>query len=886
MYTHALQHSWILNYRRITQLCLIATLLIVGACADSETDNAKQSQIHLTASTSYKNQGQFRAAIIEARNVIKYAPDSVDGYLIMSDIYNQLGRGKLAIELLTTVTDKFPAETSLPLATAYQQSGKFLSALETLKNPAITEATRQSSEYQLVRATAQAGLKQYKDAAETFEAILQQDPGNSEAQLGLIKLSLIQGDANNAKLSLDKLLAQYPNDPEILLVSAQLAYKSNDLEGAEEYLSTALQYVRDTDIILPIKARILSQLSETLTQLGRPSEGLIYSKILAEANPEAHQANEQLNQVLAYLQSGDMENAEALLTDLYDSFPNNTVSGALLGMLNYQQGDLAAADQLLDQNIDVETSPTNIIGSSALTKLKLNQPQQAVELLEQALKNHPEDASINSLYGIALLSIDPKDEQGAIALQKALAIDPSKARNHTILARHYLALGKNEQAYAQYKSALAKTPNDSVIAQSYLQTLLSNNEFDQAKLAAKELVENAPGNPNILLLAAKVELTLDDQAAARALLSKAISLDNKNPQLFLAQAQQDMIEKNWASAEKNYRRVIELDNTIPLAYKGLITSYELRNQSEPILTELNTEVEKGTASSSLLSVLAELNGRQGNLDQAETLAKKALDLSPDNQYSKSVAIAIYSNQSQQKLDSGDFATARSKLFQAMEIGPDNTRLLYTLISIEIGAKNYAEAIKIAEQVGDQSNDRSLSEFLKGRIYAAQQQWPTALKHLQDAWDIQPSNAVAALLHKATQETGGDADAFLDVWQQAIPDSAQPLSIKAIAYHSAGKASQAIELYQQALKLSPSNSMVLNNLAWLYFEASDSRAKELAEKAYNLSPNNAGILDTYGWILANSGETTKGVELLEQANKLAPDSKEIQSHLEQAKTLAL
>jgi predicted Zn-dependent protease len=62
-------------------------------------------------------------------------------------------------------------------------------------------------------------------------------------------------------------------------------------------------------------------------------------------------------------------------------------------------------------------------------------------------------------------------------------------------------------------------------------------------------------------------------------------------------------------------------------------------------------------------------------------------------------------------------------------------------------------------------------------------------------------------------------------------------------------------------------VILNNLAWLYYQANDARAESTAAKAFQMSPANPAIADTYGWILVERGKVADGLKILEkvQAN---------------------
>jgi thioredoxin-like negative regulator of GroEL len=62
---------------------------------------------------------------------------------------------------------------------------------------------------------------------------------------------------------------------------------------------------------------------------------------------------------------------------------------------------------------------------------------------------------------------------------------------------------------------------------------------------------------------------------------------------------------------------------------------------------------------------------------------------------------------------------------------------------------------------------------------------------------------------------------------------------------------------------------------------DPKALEYAERANKLAPNAAPIMDTLGWLLVEKGDTSRGVELLQQAVALGPQLDGIRFHLAKA-----
>jgi Flp pilus assembly protein TadD len=79
-----------------------------------------------------------------------------------------------------------------------------------------------------------------------------------------------------------------------------------------------------------------------------------------------------------------------------------------------------------------------------------------------------------------------------------------------------------------------------------------------------------------------------------------------------------------------------------------------------------------------------------------------------------------------------------------------------------------------------------------------------------------------------------------------------------------------------LEVEPENVTALNNLAWALNELGDPKALEYAEHASILA-----VLDTHGWVLVQRGDAARGLALLREANKRAPQDFEIQLHLAKA-----
>ncbi len=504
-----------LNIPPVKALLLASGIALLSACSPGDGTSPEQAAIHLRSSEAYSQQGQFRAALIEARNAIRMAPDRIDGHLQLAGIHNRLGDGRSAARILEPLLEQAPGRTALELAKAWNLQAKYRSTLDLLQRDDLPTGVTGQPRHRLLLAEALGGVGEHGRALELYEQLLAEDAENHEARLGIARVHLLAQDIEPADAALDELLELQPRNVEALFLKAQIAFFQNRLEDAERRLTDALSYLPQTDVITPMKARVLRQLSDTLTQLGRPSEALIYSRLLAEATPGAQEARQRFNDALELFQAGDLEGAERILLDLYQFNPDNDLSGMLLGLVAYEKGEFDSAGQLFQQHVDPETAAPQMVEAAALAQLRLQRPREAIDLLREALRGHEQNANLQAIFGMAALRYPDTREEGALALQKALAIDPSRSRLRIPLANHYLQEGKIEQAEAQLQTAASKSPGDTRVQGGYITYLLNNGDTQRARQVMQTFLQTTPDEVETQLLAGQVAMVTGQLDTAR-----------------------------------------------------------------------------------------------------------------------------------------------------------------------------------------------------------------------------------------------------------------------------------------------------------------------------------------------------------------------------------
>lgn len=200
-------------------------------------------------------------------------------------------------------------------------------------------------------------------------------------------------------------------------------------------------------------------------------------------------------------------------------------------------------------------------------------------------------------------------------------------------------------------------------------------------------------------------------------------------------------------------------------------------------------------------------------------------------------------------------------------------------------------------------------YLNNLIDAAQHEFDKALKLNEKSVFAHYWSAQVYLKKNMKQEAATAYEKSLSV----APDFFAALYALGELNFVAGKTEQAVQYYKQALKIEPSQGILLrlglyyenqkqfeeaanyyqkmitgypdlflgyNQLAWLYAKQGIKldEAMDQAKKADKLQPENASILDTMGWIHYHKKEYTQAQKIFEQSLIITPGNPTILYHL--------
>lgn len=871
----------------VSQCLLLILMMSCFACRDNQQEKLADLQRHQNSAKIYQEQGQLKAAILEAKKMIQVDPANSQGYLQAARVYNQIGAYSATQKLLEGQLKTMP-DVATELAESYLGNKKYLTALNVFSAyPADKNDSKNLQRQARISAMANFYLGEttaYSNALNTFTA-LGGDP--LERQYLEASVLLAQGQVEEAQKALKAILDAKPDDVKSLILLGTAFTTLQAFDKAESNLTKALGLLPATDIMGADRVKVLSQLTEVLINQGRSSEAYVYQKILAEANPESSAAQQRFNDAIKFYQEGKFPEAEAILKELREQFPKDKNSATLLGMIEFQRGENEKAGNLFDEFIDAETSSPTVIQAAALVKYRKNQVDEALQLLKQAAESQPGNAVILATYGLAVLDHDGKSKEGAVALEKSLAINPAQQRLRLALAKRHMALGDMDQGLAQLRKAYQEAPLDVMLQEAYLRALFRDGQTDAVKKEVDDFKARFPDNARGPFVEGWYYMEQKNYSAAEKAFEKSLSMSgNLEKKLsYTGLAQLYEIQNQPQKAIAAWQNAIESDPTVSASYGhwlNLMWANNKKDQAVPYLLNIENKNPKLWQPS---VVLAQLYANSKQWADAEKHADYALARSGSSDEVKKVAATIYQLQGMDFRAKGSLNDARRYLMKALKLFPDNSDYLANMIEIEIAANNLVEAQKLLNEFPQMDGNANVRQFFQGSIRFAENKPDEGLKLFLESWQSRPTEVAALAIAEVYEKNNQpeNLDKFIDDWIQKLPKSAKATMFKALQAQKINDNALAIKWYEKTIELSPNMAVALNNLAWAYYLQKDEKAVAMAKRAYDAAPTSASVLDTYGWILAERGDLNLGVEILSRAVALGGDNAEIKAHLKEAKS---
>jgi len=574
--------------------------------------------------TEFEENKQYKAAIIEWKNVLLADPDHLDGRLALGRLLLQQGDGagaeyqlRRAAELGASVDQRVRDLTgALLMQKEYEQ---------VLKEFSVTDKMTPPNRATLAVASGHAlsALNRLEEARRSFYSALELGRSRVDAYQGLVFVSVREQRMDEALAFCQEAQQLKPQDLQLMILHAEVVRRMGDFESAALEFEAVLQ--RDAENAVALLGLAGARMGQQ--QLSAARRVLERLRVAQPHNLEQR----YLRAVLA-VREGRYPEASASLGDLLQRVPNHARGLMLMATVSQRMGE---HEQALDRiRMLLQDDPENALALQLRASIELHQAGRSdsdgalAEALENSVENGADDPWLAATAArMALLSGHP--ELGAKALERALRSGTPEAEG----------LRKAQQAMQREQVSAALDGLELFLARPKQQRgaeriraamrYLRAGQWQQASVEAGGLLELMPNEALSHTLDALVYLGMGDSAAAVEILEKALELRPDFPPPLIALARIETADQQFEQARQRATVLVDAYPERPLGYAlrgDVMLAQGYRDQAVVAYTRALENADSRTAVLNLSQRLVSLGG-EGQVIHG---VKRWVDAHPDD----------------------------------------------------------------------------------------------------------------------------------------------------------------------------------------------------------------------------------------------------------------
>ena len=879
--------------RNVALATVLAALLGVGGFIAYQQHGSDPKALLARASAAFKA-ADFTAATVDLRTVLSIDRDNAEARELLGLTYLKLGDAKGALRELEKAR-ALGVETN-EIALAVVRSQILLGKLDEARSQLAAHSDDATPDWMAARGTLELSRRNFEPARELFNNVLASHPDHDEARRGLLQAALATGDVAAARREIEPLLKVSQKDTALWVVKGALQLQEKQLIEARETFTHALALAPQNHAATLGLAQVLLESGDgdgaqaKLDSIGSqgaddPRVNFLRARI-AEQRKDFDTALFDLNKVLLVVPNdrealvmaarlnfslGQFTRAEDFATQLLQLDPENDAARRLLGSIRLAGGHLEGAGGSAEQP-GVDSQDPGTLALLGTAYLKHGDYASAEAKLQKAAELAPGSLPIRTQLALGKLSTGHVEE--AIAdLKAVLAEQKDFVQARVMLALAYLSQKRNEEALGTAREQIEVKPAEPLGYNLLGYVFEVGADNAQARTAYEQALTKDPNFHPARVNLARLAVQGKDKGAARQYLKEVLARDEFNATALQGLAALAMDDNNADEAEKLWQQAREhnpeaVAPRVALARyyrtKGNLTraedaireAYKLASYAAPVQVEY-------------VNVMLGIGDNQAAVKAAQALVERA---------PKSLPVLELMARAYNQL--GDQTALSDTLRRIVTIKPDHQPAQVLLAQLALRHNDKEAAERIARAMTAQPDNAAAGYELSGDIALAGGQQKAAVDAYARAFEKAPDSNRVLKLERA-ERTLGINNKRLEKWIAERPDDTRARLAQASILQEAGASDEATVAYERMLEIRKQDPVVLNNLAWLYFERKDKRALDLARQAYELAPRQPAIVDTYAWILFQEGQREQGLEILKKAAELAPGNADIAFHVTSA-----
>jgi tetratricopeptide (TPR) repeat protein len=270
-----------------------------------------------------------------------------------------------------------------------------------------------------------------EEAATEFETVLQVEPNNPRAHLGLGRLAYQRGDLDTSLVHLTRAAAAVPNLRATHAVLAEIHHRRGDRQAEDRHLAL-LASSRDLEWPDPYLLEVSHQRAGSAGRIAQAQE-------LAE--------------------QGRQQEAVEVLRGAVRDYPHVYLPRLLLAQQLLQGGDLVEAERQLRVALQLRPDSFEALGGLGLVLQRQGLHREAAKYYERTIVLHPGHALAH--FNLANCRNELGDRAGAVAsLRTAVRVKPEFAWAYRVLGRLLDQMDQPAEAAEHLQQALRLAPGD------------------------------------------------------------------------------------------------------------------------------------------------------------------------------------------------------------------------------------------------------------------------------------------------------------------------------------------------------------------------------------------------------------------------------------------
>jgi tetratricopeptide (TPR) repeat protein len=553
----------------------------------------KNALEHFVNGSIAEAKGDYSTAIREFSNALDYDTSAgicfalAKNYFSVNKLGNALKYSRLSVQLDSTNT-----EYKLLLADVFIQARENDSAAVVLEKILAVDSTDINTYYKLARIYEDTrpleaikiynrliviiGLDWnvllrvaelyeklgYKDkAAESVEGLLQIDPSNIALQKLAIDFYIRNGYNDKAMNMLDEMIEVMPDDIEAREKRAQIFIIQNDWEKAskefryiiekpdvplEAKVGIGATYFAKSfsdSTALPVAKEFFEAIDKDTTNwqvklylgaiaLNEGNDSLAIENFKYVTENASWHVESWIRLGGLYFDNRRYEEAETMMREAVELFPNDFAVNLILGLSLAQQNKAAESKDYLKKAVELNPSDVNSLSAYGFTLSQLKENDEAVEYLKRALRLDPNNVNVIGQLGLIYNNLEMMAESDSL-YELALQIDPQNAlinNNYAYsLSERNLQL---ERALEMIEIAIAADSSNSSYLDTYGWIFFKLGEYAKAYYYIKKAID-VDGKANAVLMEHLGDVLFMQGKKEEALdyWKKALELDSANEKL-------------------------------------------------------------------------------------------------------------------------------------------------------------------------------------------------------------------------------------------------------------------------------------------------------------------------------------------------------------------